>query len=485
MLIFRLLRILTRLLLLFLQIFNLLFQLLGLFPVDKKKLLISGNGRGIGALTQSLPVNILGGGNLLQGLIDLLQCGVKLLGGKCLLRLVKDGAGLLMMKDTEILIGFRTDFPVVSGASDRLFITRQSLLRVFFLGLRLQPFVVEFHRRGIGFLLDGRRRGLLSGGSRFGTRKRRILRAEGMQSGEKKAEKKETSSRRRAHPLFRETEPEAEKQERSRERIDGPLDRTRLLAAVDLLSGELPDARFKTAEPGIGRCGPDIDSAGFLRKGAQGALVERTLHRISLRILQRAESAVFRRDLNQRRLGRIADAGDKKRNLQFDDLADSLAGIAVQLVAVGNEKNRAMGGLRRTEALDSRGKSLFNIGAADGNRIGGKIVERSQETGLVNGQRAFEKRLPGKGDQPETVTGIAFHQLADQPFGVFEPGGPHILGKHAARRVEHHHDVASLPRIGLNADAPGRTRRRNKKKNQRTGENHGAPETAVSGHGGV
>ena len=189
--------------------------------------------------------------------------------------------------------------------------------------------------------------------------------------------------------------------------------------------------------------------------------------------------------MNQGRLCGIADTGNEQRNFEFDNLTDRFAGIPVKFIAVRNQENGAVGSFRGTEAVNRRGKSLFDIGAAYGNRICAEIVKRSQKTGLVNGQRTFKKSLSGKSDEPETVAGVHLYKFTDKPFRMFQARRAHILRKHAPRGIEYHHDVASLPGVRLNAHSPGRARRRDKKKNQGACKQNRSPETAYFRRGGI
>ena len=390
-----------------------------------------------------------------------------------------------MIDDTEILVGFGADLLIFRCGSDCLFIEFQCFLRILFFLLRFQTVIVKFDRSRILVFPAFFR------GGNFLRRHFRIvwelniLRGEGSRSGKEQPEKKHGSCRGSVHSLFRKTEPDAKQEECSGKRINRTLDRAGLFTAVDFLFCKFLNARLQLFQTRIGRRGTHVNPSGFLGKNTESAFVQRAFHDIALGVLKRMKSALSVGNLNQRRLGWIADTCDKQRNFEFDDFTDSLAGIPVKLVAVGDQENGAMRGFRGAETVDRRGKRLFNIGASDGNRIRIKVVKGCEETGLVNGERAFQKSLPGKGNESETVAGVHLYKFTDKPFRMFKARGAHILCKHASRGVENHHDIASLSGIRLDADAPGRTRRRSKKKNQSACKQNRPPETACFRGGSI
>ena len=485
LLILSLLRILLRFLLLFFQFFNFLLQFFRFFAVNQKKLLVSGDGRNFHTFTQSFFINILSHGNLFQSLIHLFKSSIQLLSGKSLLRLVENRTCLLMIDHAEILVGSGADFLIFRRSPDCLFIELQCFLRILFFFLRFQTVIVKINGSRIPVHSFFLRHGSLLLWRFLTVRELGILRGKGGGSGKEQSEKKHGLRRGSVHSLFRKTEPDAKQEKRSGKRINRTLNRTGLFPAVDFLFRKFLNACFQLFQPRIGRRGTHINTAGFLSKGAETALIQRAFHDIALRVLECTKPALFVGNLNQGRLCGIADTGNEQRNFEFDNLTDRFAGIPVKFIAVRNQENGAVGSFRGTEAVNRRGKSLFDIGAAYGNRICAEIVKRSQKTGLVNGQRTFKKSLSGKSDEPETVAGVHLYKFTDKPFRMFQARRAHILRKHAPRGIEYHHDVASLPGVRLNAHSPGRARRRDKKKNQGTCKQNRSPETAYFRCGGI
>ena len=93
--------------------------------------------------------------------------------------------------------------------------------------------------------------------------------------------------------------------------------------------------------------------------------------------------------------------------------------------------------------------------------------------------------MSGEGDESETVAGILLRELARKPFGVFEAGGADILCEHTFRGVENDHQVVSLSGIGKNAHSPRRACGGDEKKEQRGGQDGGAPESEGGRNGNI
>ena len=459
------------------QLFDFLFQLLGILSVLNQLVLVSGNGSDLGAFPQSILVDLFRDGKLLQGLLGLLQGGIQLLGLQGLSGLLEHCACLLMIQDAEILRGSGPDFGGGIGRGDHLFIQLNGFRRILFLGLRFQSEIEQFFRRKVRrlfFLLFFNR------GLRFFLFLRLVrhgLRGHGEgQSGQAADQQEPGRGAGGEIPAFPQQQPETEQDECTKQRIERPFDRTRLFAAVDIVFFQLFDPGFNLLKTGMGGGGTDINAAGFGGQSGQHLFVERHTDHIAAGVFQRLDIALFVAQLHDRGLRRIADAEDEQRDLQLDDPVQRLGTLAGQLIAVGNQDDRPVRGFRCAEPADRFRQRLLDVGAAYRNGIDRKFVHTLQKTGLVDGQRTFEKSIAGKRDQAEPVAGIAGAKLTDQPFGVIEPGRPDILRKHAFGNIEHDHQIASLSVVRQDPRAPGRTCGRRQQQDHGPGKQDRPPE---------
>ena len=318
-------------------------------------------------------------------------------------------------------------------------------------------------RRGCRFFFRPALHGLLRGHSK-------------RQSGQTADQKEPCGRAGGKTPAFPEQEPETKQDECAEQRIERPFDRTRLLAAVDIMLFQLFDPGFDLVEAGMGRGGTDIDTAGSGGQIGQHLFVERHTDDVAAAVFQSLDIAFFIAQLDDRRLRRIADSENKQRDFQLNDPVQRFGTFPGQLIAVSNKNNSPMRGFRSTESADRFRQRLLDIGAAHRDRIDRKFIHTLQKTGLVDRQRTFQKRLAGKCDQAEPVARIAGAELPDQPFGMIEPGRPDILRQHAFGNIEHDHQIASLSAVGEDPGAPGRTCGRCQQQDHGSGKQDRPPE---------
>ena len=334
-----------------------------------------------------------------------------------------------MRNHTEILRGASADFRLADTGPESGFIG---------FGRRLQiVFLMRFHALVERFLGCGHRF--------FG-------------SGDGKAEREQHA--RREFPVrgsLPDHETEQKQHERCGKRIAEAVDRFCGFYGLVLMRRECADAFFERANSGISGGGTDVDSARAFREFAELFFVQRTVHDISVRIGQGFDSAASVRDLDDGGLGRIADSGDEQRNLARDNFVDGFSAVAFEFIAVGDEDDGAVAGLRRLERLERRGERLLDIGSPERNGIGREFVEREFKTGAVGCQRTLQEAFPRKSDEPEPVVRVELDEFLHQPFRVSETRGLNILCEHAPGDVEDEEQVASLSVEFLYLHAPGRS----------------------------
>ena len=158
LLIFCLLRLFLRLLLHFLQLFDLLFQGLGFPAISQKNGLVFRNAGMVFGFTHGFPVHLLRLVHHFQRSIDLFPSLVKILLLKCLKRSAEFGAGSGMRNHAEILRDLAADFRVVDTVGESAFILFDRLGQLS-LRLGIDSAIKEFDR----IIGPGFRRGLPGG----------------------------------------------------------------------------------------------------------------------------------------------------------------------------------------------------------------------------------------------------------------------------------------------------------------------------------
>ena len=106
---------------------------------------------------------------------------------------------------------------------------------------------------------------------------------------------------------FAKHQPETEQDECAQQRIERPFDRTRLLAAVDIVFFQLFDPGFDLVQSGMGGGGTHVNYSGFPGQSGQHLFVERHTDHIAAGVFQRLDIALFIAQLHDRGLRRIAD----------------------------------------------------------------------------------------------------------------------------------------------------------------------------------
>ena len=465
-LLLRLLRLLLRFLLLFFQLFNRFFQIFDIFPVIQQLLLLSG-----GQLFHLLPLLPLlrrhrSGRFDAQGFYIQLFRLVQLPGGFrqrfqrtiqiFALQLLGDGlqnpTGLAVFRHRQIVERVLANHRLTVGGVDGILI---QFYRIFgTVLLQLQRLVVSFDRRSrqqfAGRQFRGSFRLRRTGQCRF---RRRGRRRNPRQNSQQQPYRH--SGRMIFVRTFGKKEIEEKQHKRRQQEIVEPLDRQSPFAAADRIRRQFPDRAQQCLFAIVGHGAADVDAAGF-----QGDLFQQRF--IELAFDQFAGTVAFEYGRaatglrHQRRHVRIAEANDEKRNVLLLQFGQRPAGIAGQLVAVGNQNDGAVIALRRIEGRDGGIQRLFQIGAADRNAVRRQFVDILFKTGFVRSQRTLQKRRTGKSDQTETVAAGFLNQIIDQHPGVRQPGGSDIGGQHALGNVENEQQVAPFAFIGNQALSPPR-----------------------------
>src|SRR5713101_9083987 len=99
------------------------------------------------------------------------------------------------------------------------------------------------------------------------------------------------------------------------------------------------------------------------------------------------------------------------------------------------------------EGTEGFAERIANQSAAPGHRVRPHLVELLQKKPIIQGQWTLQAGLAGKDYQAETVPALFLehlHQVFDVAFGACQPVGDNVLREHAARDIQHNHDVASL-----------------------------------------
>src|SRR5215831_7127396 len=97
-----------------------------------------------------------------------------------------------------------------------------------------------------------------------------------------------------------------------------------------------------------------------------------------------------------------------------------------------------------TEGFTDR---IANQSAAPGHSVRPHLVQLLQKEPIIQGQWTLQARLAGKDHQAKTVPALFLehlYQVFDVAFGTCQPVGDNVFSEHAARDIQHNHEVASL-----------------------------------------
>ena len=468
---------------LFFQFFDFSFQFFCSRTVLKEDLLIADDivGRRDG-ISHAFAVEIL-------GICKDAESGVKFFLRIVELLLEKSLAGLFhqvpcpgMRDDADILIRPGTGLRILRSRTDRLFIIRKSAFPVFGFRLKFHSAVEESDGIGRFFRLfknfgifrlrliaehlrptsGGRCRSRFSPFPCDGSRIRVLRRGYGRKRQRQRGGKENPETHRpgtacgrfssalliqgvRIAFPFRKAEPDADQEKRRCKRIDRPFDRAGLFSVPVFLRIQGLDSGFQLRDPGIGRSAAHVNSPRSFCQFGKLSFIQRAVHNISGSVLECSDAAFPIRDLNDGRLGGIPHTRDEKRYLPTNHIFHNKGTAPVQFIPVGNQQHRLVTALRGLECRQSRFQGFLDIGSSDGNGVRVQLVDELEKTGFVRGERTFQKRRPGKGDQTETIPRIQADQFPNQPFRMIQTRRLDILAQHALRCVEQHQKIPPLP----------------------------------------
>ena len=93
------------------------------------------------------------------------------------------------------------------------------------------------------------------------------------------------------------------------------------------------------------------------------------------------------------------------------------------------------------QASGRQDNGIGQRGALHRHHAGVGQVEEHTQGPVVHGQRALDKSMARKKNQPHPVALQLVQQLGDLVFGPLQPAGLHIAGQHAARHVQGHDHI--------------------------------------------
>ena len=308
--------------------------------------------------------------------------------------------------------------------------------------------------------------------------RRRGLRAGFIRDGEQRKRSKGEEHLHRARTRFGDAEEKREQDDRRGERIGGTFNGSERGDGVfAFLAVEHPDARFKFVDAAVRGGGTDVDAACAPGEFRQLRLVEGAFYRISVAVRENPELSIVVLHTDDRRVRRIADADREDRYLRFGEFVDDGCAATGELVAIGHEDHGLVRALCSLERLDGFFKRELYIGAADGDRLGVKVVHELDKARPVHGQRADQEGFARECDQAESVARIFLHDLAHQPFRMVHAAWLYVIGEHAFRNIEQHEQVAPGACVVHDLFAPGRAGGGNGQKKDDEGEQDDAEDT--------
>src|SRR5262245_41362293 len=120
---------------------------------------------------------------------------------------------------------------------------------------------------------------------------------------------------------------------------------------------------------------------------------------------------------------------------------------AVMILAICDKYNVPVVVGQWAESAEGLADRIAQQGPATGDSVWPHLVQLLQKEPIIQGQGALQARLTGKDHQAKTVPALFLehlHQVFDVAFGACQPVGDDVLREHAARDVQHDHEVASL-----------------------------------------
>ena len=119
--------------------------------------------------------------------------------------------------------------------------------------------------------------------------------------------------------------------------------------------------------------------------------------------------------------------------------------LALEILAVRDEHHRLLMTWLRRQCGGCYVDAMSDVSATtrDGARIEG--VDRLEESRMVEGHGALDERVPGKRDDADAVPWKPLDEVADRQLRALESRRFHVVGIHAARRVDDEEQVGPLP----------------------------------------
>ena len=178
-------------------------------------------------------------------------------------------------------------------------------------------------------------------------------------------------------------------------------------------------------------------------------------HAVAVRILRAQDFAIRR-----------ADADGENAQARLLALARRRYGrVRVVVVLAVGEEHENLVVLSLLLKRGARGLNrLGQRGAALGNHVYVEEIHALPERFLIERKRALQKRAAGERDQPEAVALRETHQIDRRELRARQAVRLHVIGQHAFRGVDGHHDVETALFGFLKREAQ---LRREREKNQR------------------
>ncbi len=110
--------------------------------------------------------------------------------------------------------------------------------------------------------------------------------------------------------------------------------------------------------------------------------------------------------------------------------------VAFEVLAVGDEDEDLQVIRLAFEGVDGGVDGGGDVGAGARDGVGVELAQGVLERVMVDGQRALEEGVAGKGDQPEAIVRQLIGEVGQGELGPLEAVRLHVLGQHALGAID-------------------------------------------------
>src|SRR5438552_5080736 len=202
-----------------------------------------------------------------------------------------------------------------------------------------------------------------------------------------------------------------------------------------------------------------IKSASGLRDFAQGFVIQLRFDDLARRILYKRSLAIFAGNGNQRTL-RCSDADCENSYTRVSRLFYRFYSVAALLgiAAIGEDDERPVPSGAFAKALRGKRYGAGDVGPAFGNRLRVQIIQRLNDSIVINRKWRLQKSAARKSNQANAVALQFIDQILDRQLDALQPVWLDVIGKHAARCVHCDQQIEPFALYVLERIAPARLR---------------------------